>query len=156
ARRLAPEPSGMNRLVRQLEQSDERVRLDILQGIQEAFIGQRQVAMPNAWPAIYRKLVQSPDASVREKTMLLAVLFDYQDAVKTLRRVVADRSAAAALRLNALQALAYKKDAALIPLLQDLLTDRTIRAAALRSLAVYNDAESPRLILNNYLSFTDE
>ncbi|HEV3080953.1 MAG TPA: PVC-type heme-binding CxxCH protein [Gemmataceae bacterium] len=156
ARRLSPEPSSLNALVRQLGQSDERMRLDILHGIQEAFLGQRQVAMPDGWPATYRRLVASPNASVREQAMLLAVLFDYQDAMTALRRLVADRSAETTARLNALQALVYKKDAALIPLLQDLLTDRAIRAGALRSLAMYDDKASPRLILSQYPSFTDE
>lgn len=156
ARRLAPEPTGLNSLVRQLGKSDERIQLDMLAGIHEAFLGQRHVAMPDGWPEVYRKLVESRDASIRERTMLLAVLFDHNDAVKALLRLVGDRSASTTFRLNAMQALAYKKDAALVPLLHDLLADRPLRAAALRCLAVYSDEATPRLIVNQYSSFTNE
>jgi putative heme-binding domain-containing protein len=63
---------------------------------------------------------------------------------------VADRSAAPIARLNALQALAYRKDPALVPVLHGLLKDKQLRAAALRSLATYSDEATPGLVLNQY------
>ncbi len=73
-------------------------------------------------------LAHSTDAGVREKAMFLAVLFNDQDVVKSLRGLLADRSAATAARLNALQALAYRKDPALVPVLQGLLEEKPLRA----------------------------
>jgi putative membrane-bound dehydrogenase-like protein len=156
ARRLAVEPSGLSRLVRLLQDADEAVQMDLLRGIHDALLGRRQVAMPSGWPKVYRKLVESLNGEMRERAMLLAVLFDDQEAVRALRQRLADRSAPVATRLSALQALAYRKDAGLVPLLQNLLTDPALRGAALRALAVYNDEATPRLVLRQYSSFCAE
>jgi hypothetical protein len=110
ARRLALVPSGLPSLVRLIGESDEPVQLDMLRGIQAAFLGRRQVAMPYDWHPVYQKLAQSRNAEVREKGMWLAVLFDDQEVVRSMRKLVADQSAAAASRRVALEALAYKKD----------------------------------------------
>src|SRR5260370_1783835 len=99
--------------------------------------------------------MESRNAAVREKALLLAVLFDDQEVVASMRRLVADPSAAATARLTALEALAHKKDSGLLPVLQTLLTDKALRGAALRTLAVYSDEATPRLALGQYPSFTD-
>src|SRR5207244_1302370 len=65
-------------------------------------------------------------------------------------------SAATAARINALQALAYKKDSGLVPVLQALLDDKALRGSALRALAAYTDEATPRLVLSRYPSFTAE
>ncbi|HLJ92431.1 MAG TPA: PVC-type heme-binding CxxCH protein [Gemmataceae bacterium] len=168
ARRLAILPPGLPFLVRRLGESDVAVQLDMLHGIQDAFLGRRQVAMPDGWHAVYRKLAASPNIGVREQAMLLAVLFDDQEVVTALRKLVTDPSAAATTRLKVLQALAHKKDAALVPVLQELVSNRlpstvgqqgvgsSLRGAALRALAGYADAATPRLVLAAYPSLTAE
>jgi putative membrane-bound dehydrogenase-like protein len=173
ARRLAIAPSGLASLVQLLGKSDQAVQLDMLRGVQAAFLGRRQVTMPDGWQPVYRKLLESRDAGVREKAMLLAVLFDDQEVVGSMRRLVADPSATASARLTALEALAHKQDSGLLPVLQKLLADPltlpspptigregrvkgTLRGAALRALAVYSDEATPRLVLGQYASFTDE
>jgi putative heme-binding domain-containing protein len=186
ARRLAAAPAGLPLLVRLLGKADASVQLDMLHGVHEALQGRRQVAMPEGWRAVYGKLTASPNPAVREQAMLLAVLFGDQEVVRAMRKLVADPSAPATTRLNALQALAYQKDSGLLPVLQQLLADPltlpsppaggeglnripsppaaggegrvrgSLRGAALRTLANYPDEATPPLVLRRYPSFTAE
>jgi len=149
-------PSGLPTLVRLLDRVDDpAVQADVLRGMQSALAGRRQVAMPEGWPGVYRKLAQSPRTEVRERALALAVLFGHKEAVASLRKVLMNSHAATVARQNALQALVYAKDLELPPLLRPLLDDRGLRGAALRGLAAYNDAGTPRLILDHYASFSD-
>ncbi|HEV8058353.1 MAG TPA: PVC-type heme-binding CxxCH protein [Gemmataceae bacterium] len=156
ARRLASDAAGLRSVVQQLGKSGTQAQLEILRGIQQATLGRSQVKMPDGWPEIYRTLAQSADAGVREKALFLAVLFNDQEVVKSLRALLADRSAATAARLNAMQTLAYRKDPALVPVLQGLLEEKPIRLAALRLLASYSDGATPHLILDQYAACTEE
>jgi putative membrane-bound dehydrogenase-like protein len=156
ARRLAVEADGLPSLVLLLDTSAAVVQRDILRGLYEAFLGQRKVAMPDGWPEVYRKLAKSSDPEVREKATFLAVVFDDPEAVIALRHVVIDPSASTVARLNAMQALAYKKDPKLVGSLQALLADKTLRGAAVRFLGVYNDPATPSLVLRRYPAFTDD
>ena len=156
ARRLAADASGLQVVVEQLGKSNAQIQLDILRGIQESTLGRSQVKMPNGWPEAYRSLAQSTDTGVREKATLLAVLFNDNEVAKSLRRMLADRSAVTAARLTALQNLAYRPDPALVPVLQNLLEEPGLRTAALGSLAAYNDGATPRLVLKQYAGSTEE
>lgn len=156
ARRLATDQHGLQALVQHMGASSTPVRFDLLHGIQEAVSERSQIAMPVGWPALYRVLAQSTDARVRDKALHLAVLFNDQDVVKSLQRQLADQSVVTNARLSALQALEIRKDATLVPLLQNWLAEPALRLAALRSLAAYNDAATPRLILKQYSTLTDE
>jgi putative heme-binding domain-containing protein len=152
-----PPPSGLQSLLRLLGRVDDpAVQLDVLHGIHAAFAGRRQVAMPAEWPDVYRKLARSPSADVRDQALLLAVLFDDPQAISSLRKVVEDTAAAPVARQNALQALVYKKNPDLVPVLQNLLADRAMRGPALRGLAAFGDDATPRLVLRHYASFTEE
>jgi putative heme-binding domain-containing protein len=143
-------------VVERLAKAEDAERLDMLLGVHEAFVGRREVAAPKAWPEVYRKLEQSANAAVREKSMLLALLFDDQGAAKTLRALIADAKADSGRRATALQALGYKKDPGLVPVLRKLVEDKELRGPALRALAVYSDNATPGLILAHYATFSDE
>jgi putative membrane-bound dehydrogenase-like protein len=148
---------GLPPLLRLLGLADDPVlHRDILRGMHEALSGLRQMAMPDGWPAVYPVLAESPYPEVRERALALAVLFDDQRALASLRKTVTDPKAAPAARQGALQMLVYKRNADLVPLLQSLLTDRDLCGAALRGLAAFADAATPRMILHHYASFTDE
>jgi putative heme-binding domain-containing protein len=136
------------------ESNDVAVQRDVLRGMHEALQG-RQVAPPEGWSAVYRKLADSPDAEVREKVLRLSVLFGDPAALAALRRTAADAGAPAGRRQAALQTLIEKRPPDLLPLLRDLLADRAMRAAALRGLAAYDDPGTPELILRHYASCTD-
>jgi putative heme-binding domain-containing protein len=150
----APGPSALDPLVKVLvEAEDGQVRLDVLKGMYTALQGRRQVAMPTEWPAASRKLLQA-GGDVRDLTLRLGLIFGDPEALAVLRKTATDSAATTAARQAALQALAQLPDPELVPVLHGLLTHRALRGPALRALAAYNDARTPRRILEHYPSFT--
>jgi putative membrane-bound dehydrogenase-like protein len=135
---------------------DVLVQRDVLRGLDEALQGRREMAMPRGWPEISRRLAESSLAEVREKTLTLSVLFGDPQALASLRKTVSDSMAPLAARQNALQALVYKKDRQLVPILYAVLAERGLRGPALRALAAYSEPATPKMILNHYASFSDE
>jgi putative heme-binding domain-containing protein len=157
ARRVTSEPEGLQQLVALLRLADEpAIHRDVLRGIREALKGQRRVAMPEDWPAVSRQLAQSTAADVREQALLLSVQFGDKHALAAMRKTIMDRTAASPSRQTALQTLLNNQDPALVPLLQELIADRSMRGPALRSLAAYNHEATPQLILRHYPSFSEE
>jgi len=76
--------------------------------------------------------------------------FGSAEAIESTRKTVADAKENAAERQIALDSLLGIKDAGLATVLQTLLNDRQMRAAALRGLASYDDAKNPGAILKSY------
>ena len=131
------------------------IHRDILRGVQEALHGRRDVAMPGGWPAVRRKLMQSSLAEVREKAILLSVVFGDAEAIEESRKTITDRAAPLATRQAAIEALVYKKDAQLVPILQAAISDPGIRVAAIRGLAAFQHPDSARILLEQYKSFAE-
>lgn len=157
ARRSASESAGLRLLVALLDRTDDpTVQQDVLRGIHEALKDQRRVPMPEGWPAVSRKLAQSPSTAAREEALLLSLVFGDEHAAASLRQTMMDERAARTARQNALQALLQYKDAQLVPLLHALLNDRCMRGPALRALAAYQDQATPAAILSRYPSLTEE
>jgi putative heme-binding domain-containing protein len=141
--------------VRVLAASDDvALQRDVLRGMCEALQGRRNVAAPEGWPAAYRKLASSPNREVREKALVLGLLFGDPQALKALRNTVTDARADAAARRNALQALVEKRAPGVPELLRDLLDEPAMRGPALRALAAYDDPGTPALVLKHYPSLT--
>ena len=67
--------------------------------------GRRRVEMPSGWNETAGKLLASSNAEVRQKTLLLSVLFGDQKALASLRRTVGDAGADADTCRSALQTL---------------------------------------------------
>jgi putative membrane-bound dehydrogenase-like protein len=151
----AAEPA-LASVVRLLASSgDPQVQLDLVRGVSEALQGRRQVKAPAGWDAASRTLAASGNAEVREKALLLSVIFGDPKALASLRNVAADPKAAPARRENALQTLREAQAPDLLPLLRTLLADPAMRRPALRALAGYNEADIPALILHDYGSWDD-
>jgi putative membrane-bound dehydrogenase-like protein len=142
-------------LVRLLAASDDAsLQSDVLRGLYEAFQGRSGLVLPAGWADVRRKLAKSETNEVREKVLLLSVLFGDKEAVAALRTTVKDARAEAGARRTALQTLVEAR-AADLALLRDLLGDKALRGPALRAFAVSNDAAVPPLILKQYGTFND-
>ena len=140
-------------LVQVIAQTDDpQFQLDILKGISEGLKGRRNVKMPAGWEEAAAKLAKSPNATVRELTQTLSVTFGSRAAFAALRLQLMDVKAEVAARKSALDSLLGAKDAELVAPLQTLLKDPALRGAALRGLAVYDDAKTPGAILEIYQS----
>jgi putative heme-binding domain-containing protein len=134
---------------------DPGLQRDVLRGMCEALQGRRRLTAPEGWADVQRKLAGSQDEEVRERVLLLSVIFGDPEALASLRRTVNDPDAAEAARRNALQTLTEAGAPDLLPLLRDLLADRALRGPALRGLAAHNDPGIPALILRHYASYSD-
>jgi putative membrane-bound dehydrogenase-like protein len=128
---------------------------DLLRGLFDGLRGQRGLVSQPEWHKTLHRLARSSDAEVREKALLLAVLYGDREATAELRRSAAEGRANAAARETALQTLVEAKAPDLQPLLRDLLDDHVMRGPALRALAAEGDPGTPALILKHYASFSD-
>jgi len=146
-----PKAPTLDPLVRVLAATgDTPLQRDVLRGMVEALQGRRRVAEPAGWAAVYDKLAKSPDKEVREKGLVLSVLFDDARAVAGLRASIADPKAEPGWRQFALQTLVDKRPTDLQTVLGRALDDPLLRATALRGLAACEQASTPDLILARY------
>jgi putative membrane-bound dehydrogenase-like protein len=152
ARRLADPAKFLPLLVRE---TDPAVQRDALRGLQTALEGWGQVSPPAGWSRAYAKLSRSPDPEVRGRALTLAVFFGDRPARASLYKTLRDADAPVAARQGALLTLLSIRDPELLPLLQDLVGERTLRGPALRGLAAYADEGTPEVILHQYSSFTE-
>jgi hypothetical protein len=137
ASRLAP-------LVQLLATSDEvDVQKDVLRGMEEAFRGRRQVAAPEGWSDVARRLADSKDAEVRQRALRLSLLFGSAGAIDAVQAVALDGRADAGDRHHALQAMIEARPAPLPALLRKLLDDPVMRGAAIRGLAAIKADDVP-------------
>ena len=132
---------------------DAPVQYDLLAGLHDALRGRRHEPLPPAWPEVYAKLSQSPLAAVRSEADVLALVFGDTAAAEALRRVAANPAADATRRQEALSALVEVRAPDLAGLLQKLIDEPAMRDRALQGLAVYDDPQTPQVILQNYSHF---
>ena len=128
-------------------------KISVLESINTALKGRRSFPMPVPWSAVYADLQKTGDESVLSQARRLAVTFGDDKTMAEMRRIVASSQSKPAPRKAALASLLGAKDPQLVPILQSLIADKTVRREALRGLAVYADPGSPQLILDQYATF---
>lgn len=127
---------------------------DVAHGMFAALNGRRDVKAPQDWPRAYAKLKSHPDATVRDEGNRLALLFGDNTALTELISQASNPEVAAPVRNASLDSLAQTRRADILPLLQKALGDSAIRTTALRGLAAYDAADTPKLILERYSQFS--
>ena len=128
-------------------------RLAILNGLDQALKGRRQVAMPAEWPPVFASLRESGEEPVKEAALTLALTFGDPSALKAIRAILADPKAEMGRRIESLAALLKVRDPELAPTLRTLIASESpLRAPALRGLAQYADPAIPREVLAAYRS----
>ena len=144
-------PQAIGLLVSRMTAIDDPgVQSTYLEGLRDALQGRRRVDMPAVWTNAYAKLSKSNDAGIRDQADALAVTFGDPRAFEALRKLVANRAGDSLRRQKALTALLAARDPALPPVLQELVADSTLRGQAIRGLASYADAGTPKTILSAY------
>jgi putative heme-binding domain-containing protein len=159
ARRVATlgTPEAFSALAELLPKLNEESRqLAVLNGISAALKGQRTVPLPAGWDAVEAKFAKSSNSDVRGITDALSLTFGSGRALETARKVVTNTSASEGDRRRALDSLLGVKDAALPPVLLDLLKDSALRAPAIRGLAAYADPKTPEALLAIYATLPAE
>ncbi len=141
----------LNLLVEQLGKVKRPAEhLAILEGINTALRGRRQVEMPAGWPAVSKALLESADTQVRAQALALATTFGDPSALAALREIAGNTKLDPNARRDALTSLLRVKDPNLDATLRDLLNDVDLRGPALRGLAGYEDPKNPIAILATY------
>ena len=144
-------PEALATLIDAIGKADQSgIRRTILVGINEALKGRRSVDRPATWPDIFAGLLKDADPEVRSQATALALTFGDASALAAFRGIVADAKAEVRLRRDALAALLKAKDVGLVPTLQNLATEPTMRGQALRALASFDDPKTAEVILKVY------
>ncbi|MGF1582071.1 MAG: PVC-type heme-binding CxxCH protein [Gemmataceae bacterium] len=133
-----------------LATKDTKRQLTILREIQNGLRGQRKVTMPKNWSKIFDSLGDSEDGGVRAVVWSLAVKFGDPTVQQRMRTLVSKSTTPLEQRKEFLETLLSSRDAKLLPILQKLLADESMRADALKGLASFDDPETPSLILKHY------
>jgi len=148
-------PDALRLLVQHLIQAaGEEQQWAYLRGLQEAARGKRRLPMPEGWPHALERLLRARDAALRQQALALAALFGDKSALSLLRKVLADPQADPEARLSALTALVDAKDAEAIPLLHAAVAEPSLRARAIRALAVWDHPQTPAVLLLHYPRLT--
>ncbi len=127
-------------------------RLALLLGMEEGLRGRRQVAMPPAWPDVFRALAADADPQVRSRAVGLGVTFGDAAARATLRSLLADTAAGLPARREALAALLKVKEPSLASQLRALVLDPGLGSQAIRGLAAFDDPATPDVLIAAYRS----
>jgi putative heme-binding domain-containing protein len=125
-------------------------RHEVLAGITNGFAGKRHVAMPDNWSAVYDELSKSKDAAVRQQALAIATVFGDPRALAAFRQIAQDDSADISQRQSALDSLLAAKDAETLSILQKLITEPKLGGVAIRGLAMYDDPQTPSLLMAAY------
>ncbi len=152
----AREEDGLDGLVRLLgEIDDDLFHLDILKGMLDAVRGRRNVTMPADWPKVQRKLGESRNKEVRDRSLLLSLVFRDPKAISLVRKTVENRKIGVDQRSEALQRLIDAGIPDLVPLLHSLLAEENMRGVSLRGMAHYPHPSNANLILRAYPQLSD-
>ena len=124
-------------------------QLLMLESLNTAFQGRRQVPAPASWSTTFERLRKSDHAGVRLQLQALAVTLGDGSVLAELREVVKDAKADAKLRGDALASLLKARDGTIAEQSSaSCCAIRSLAGGALRGMAELNDPENARLILD--------
>lgn len=135
---------------------NDPVRLSILEALNLSLQGRRRVDMPAAWAKVGGPLQASGDGRVRSQATALALTFGDPAALKVMRGVLDDRAADLARRREALASLLKAHDPDLPAVLRKLVGESTLRGAAIRGLAAYDDPATAGTLLAAYANLSPD
>jgi putative membrane-bound dehydrogenase-like protein len=135
--------------------ADTQRQLAMLRGFQ-AGLPHGTVKLPARWAEVESRFENSSNAELRLVVQTLSLKFGSKKALAELRETLANDSAGVEARRNALAALLSVKDSALPGILQAMLEKASMRGAALKGLAAYDDSFTPKKILATYKQFSPD
>jgi putative membrane-bound dehydrogenase-like protein len=137
-------------LVRGLGKAEtEEIQGAFLEAIRISLAGRRKVDPPKEWEAVYLKLSKG-SATIQRLAQALGVTFGNEAALASVRSIVESSKATTEARTAGITTLLGAKDPKLAPVLQSLLKDKGLRAAAIAGLAQYADPKTSAEILSIY------
>ncbi len=150
--------TSLDVLVKGISKADSSsLKLTYLKAIRSALKGQRKVKPPASWQGVSKQLMNSSQPRVRLQAIALGLTFGDEGALNVMRSKITDAGTPVENRLVALQSLLDANDTGLVPTLTGLLkSESTLREAAIRGLAQFDDQNVARSLLATYPSFTSE
>ncbi|HUG90250.1 MAG TPA: PVC-type heme-binding CxxCH protein [Planctomycetaceae bacterium] len=156
-RRAASDAKGLDAVLASLgELSAEQEQLAVLNEVVGVVRNRGRLDMPAAWPDVYAKLSKSDSAEIRQRAQFITVKFGDKSIFPALRGIVGDSNADLDSRRQALDALLTGQDAGLPPILFKLLDDADLRSVAVRGLARFDHAATPKQLLSRYHSLSSD
>ncbi len=147
------------RLIAGLDRIDTiEQQMAFLTALRTSLVGQRTVDKPAQWDAVYSRLRGSSEIDVQLAAAGLGVTFGDSSAAQRLEIELADAARPTDSRIEALAALLAAKHDLVATLTQLVATPdepATLREAAVRGLAPYDDARIGPTLVEAYPSFSD-
>ena len=122
----------------------------LLTGIRDGLQGRRQLAAPPNWQPLQAALSKVEDAKMKATIQQIGVIFGDGIALEQLQKTARDNKLDPAARRSALQAIISVKAPGTAALLQSLINDRAVQGVAIPGLATFDDAKTPKILLNRY------
>ena len=148
ARRLAglveEQPQAAAAVLRFAANADDATRGDLVTGFADGLRGWRQASPPPGYAAVSATLAAASDEATRSRLRELDVVFGEGRGIDEVRQIALDGAATAEARREAIAAFAASTPADGAAVLQGLLGDRSVIAAALQGLARYDDPATPQ------------
>jgi putative membrane-bound dehydrogenase-like protein len=147
-------PEAIGTLIKALSKATSAdTQVAYLRGIQEGLRGKRHVQPQPGWSDMLAQLQQSDDTDIRSQALAIGVAFGDERALTIIRKTLTDAAATPAARQAALSSLLDARDRELAGILQKLLGDATLRSAAIRGLAAFDDPQTPAVLIDAYPKF---
>ena len=162
ARRLAEmidqRPGAIDGLLVELSQIEspptrEKVLADVLQGMDEAFVGRHKLTAPANWKAIESLAALSSNPAITERVSHLNLLFGDGRALDEVKRIVRDGKASLASRKAALTTLIALKPDDLRAICEEALSVRSLNTIAVGGLTGIDDPALAQRLAKSYRSF---
>ena len=157
ARRLAglveEQPQMAADLLRGAVEADQATRHDLVTGFADGLRGWRKASPPPGYAKLSKELADVSDDALRTRIRELDVVFGEGRGVDSVRQIAVDGSASAEARREAIAAFAAAMPVDGAAVLQGLLGDRSVIAAALQGLARYDDPATPQKALDRLRLF---
>ncbi|MBC7979630.1 MAG: c-type cytochrome [Armatimonadetes bacterium] len=128
----------------------EEMKIEVLEGITEAFIGLTTAPKPQAWNTFSASIKELSAQSLVQK---ISILFGDTATISHLKNVVLDEKTEMGERRTALDILIDSRIPNLTTLCQQVITIQTLNGNALRGLALSDDVATAKLITDNYGNF---
>lgn len=160
SRRLAIEieskPEGLFQLLSAAQEAEFKEPESVVHGIAKALQGWQRATPPSNWQAFTKKIEGYESTQLVNDFQALRLVFEDGRVIDELTQIIADPSADAQARRQALRSLLNSRPPDYAETLLKLLNDRALVGEAIRGLAFYEHASTPQALLNRLRTFGPE
>lgn len=159
ARRLAEDieknPIPINKLIVATKGFDATKVNDVLTGMSEALRGWSKAPKPKDWDVLVASLNDTNSPEIQQKLRELGALFGDGRALDELRKLAMSSDADMQIRQSALASLIEAKPDDLREICEKLVTTSNLNIVAARGLALFDDPEAAKLLVDHYRRFRE-